>query len=55
MKRRTKHDFYEKTLDNGKLSVVKISHGNGEIPPPVWMKMLKYDLKVTQDYFNSVI
>ena len=48
----TDHEYYRKRLADGTYIVLKLSHGNGEIPAPVWKNMLK-QMHITQEEFNA--
>jgi len=50
----TDHYFYQK-WENGKLKKTKVSKGTGEIPKPLWQDILKKQLQVSKEYFNSKI
>ena len=52
MFRRSNHEYYEKYLPDGTRITTKLSHGSGEIPPPVWHLMLK-QMRITQEEFNA--
>lgn len=51
----TDHYFYRKTDDDGNMRRTKVSKGSGEIHHHMWMEILKKQLQVTQEYFNSKI
>jgi len=51
----TDHYFYQKPDDNGKMRFTRVSRGTGEIDKPLWNKILKQQLQVTKEYFNSKI
>lgn len=51
----TDHYFYRKTDDNGNIRLTKVSKGSGEIHSHMWREILKKQLQVTQEYFNSKI
>ncbi|HAX51426.1 type II toxin-antitoxin system HicA family toxin [Muricomes intestini] len=51
----TDHYFYRKLDDDGTLRLTKISKGSGEIHTAMWKTILKKQLQVTQEYFNSKI
>lgn len=51
----TDHYFYRKLDDNGNIRKTKISKGSGEIPKRLWQEILKKQLQVTKEYFNSKI
>ncbi len=50
--RDTDHEYYRKRLADGSYLVTKLSHGDGEIPPNVWKRMLK-QMGITQEEFNA--
>ena len=41
--------------DDGNIRLTKVSKGSGEIHPHMWREILKKQLQVTQEYFNSKI
>ena len=47
--------YYRKLLPDGAVLRTKGSKGSGEIRPHMWQEILKKQLKVTQEYFNSKI
>lgn len=49
------HYFYRKRDTNGTLRMTKVSKGSGEIHAHMWKEILKKQLQVTQEYFNSKI
>lgn len=51
----TDHYFYRKRDTNGTLRMTKVSKGSGEIHAHMWKEILKKQLQVTQEYFNSKI
>lgn len=51
----TDHYFYRKRDENGNIRRTKISKGTGEIKKNLWKEILKKQLQVTQEYFNSQI
>lgn len=51
----TDHYLYRKTDEGGKIRMTKISKGFGEIHSKMWKEILKKQLQVTQEYFNSKI
>ena len=51
----TDHYFYRKRDDDGTIRMKKVSKGSGEIHRAMWQTILKNQLKVTQEYFNSKI
>ena len=53
--RDTDHYFYRKHDENGNLKRTKISKGTGDIHRHLWSEILKKQLQVTKEYFNSKI
>lgn len=51
----TDHYYYRKIDDNGNMLRTKVSKGSGEIHSRMWQEILRKQLKVTQEYFNSKI
>ena len=51
----TDHYFYRKPDDEGIMRKTKVSRGSGEIDRGLWQKILKRQLQVTKEYFNSKI
>lgn len=51
----TDHYFFRKRMEDGTLKLTKVSKGSGEIHPAMWKMILKRQLQVTQEYFNSKI
>jgi len=51
----TNHYFYTKINDAGKARFTKVSKGTGEIDKNLWNRILKQQLQVTKEYFNSKI
>ena len=51
----TDHYFYRKRDTNGNLRMTKVSKVSGEIHAHMWKEILKKQLQVTQEYFNSKI
>jgi hypothetical protein len=50
--RNTDHWYYEKVLPNGEILRTRISHATGkEIPGNLWRKILKHQLKITEEEF----
>lgn len=47
------HYFFRKLDGGGTLRRTKVSKGSGEIGPVLWREILKRQLCVTQEYFNS--
>ena len=51
----TDHYFYRKDDENGTPKFTKVSKGSGEIPKSLWAEILKKQLRVSKEYFNSKI
>jgi hypothetical protein len=51
----TDHYYYRKVDKNGNLKKTKISKGSGEIHTHLFQEILKKQLQVTKEYFNSKI
>ena len=51
----TDHLFYRKEDAYGNVRRTKISKGTGEIYGYLWKEILKKQLRVTTEYFNSMI
>lgn len=51
----TDHYFYRKVDEDGAIRMTKVSKGFGEIHRAMWQMILKKQLQVTQEYFNSKI
>ncbi|MGN0182565.1 MAG: type II toxin-antitoxin system HicA family toxin [Candidatus Ornithomonoglobus sp.] len=51
----TDHYFYRKQDKDGTIRRTKVSRGSGEIHGGLWREILKKQLQVTEEYFNSVI
>ena len=51
----TDHDFYRKIMPDGTIKRTKISRSSGEIHPYMWKEILKKQLQVKEEYFNSMI
>jgi hypothetical protein len=51
----TDHYFYRKLMPDGTLKRTKVSRGAGEIKGHLWNEILKRQLQVSRDYFNSKI
>ncbi|WP_105614745.1 hypothetical protein [Vallitalea okinawensis] len=49
----TDHYFFRKRMSNGELKRTKVSRGSKEIPRNLWEEILRRQLKVTEEYFNS--
>jgi hypothetical protein len=55
MYKQTDHYFYRKLMPDGTLKRTKISMGSGELSGHLWEEILKRQLQVTREYFNSKI
>lgn len=53
--KQTDHYFYRKRDENGNVRQTKVSKGSGKIHKAMWQTILKKQLQVTQEYFNSHI
>lgn len=53
--RNTDHYLYRKIDENGNLKRTKVSKGTGEIHEHLFQEILKKQLYVTKEYFNSKI
>lgn len=51
----TDHYYYRKIDNKGNIRKTKVSKGSGEIPGHLWQEILKKQLQVTKEYFNSKI
>lgn len=51
----TDHYFYRKKENDGSLKRTKVSKESGEIHYHMWREILKKQLQVTQEEFNSKI
>jgi hypothetical protein len=51
----TDHYFYRKLDGNGNIRQTKVSKGTGEIHGNLWNEILRKQLQVTIEYFNSKI
>jgi len=51
----TDHYYYSKKDENGKIKRTRVSRGTGEIGKRTWNTILKQQLQVTKEYFNSKI
>lgn len=49
------HYYYRKFDNDGNMLRTKVSKGSGEIHGHLWKDILKKQLKVTLEYFNSKI
>ena len=48
-------DHYYRKIDENGIRMTKVSRGSGEIHANMWREILKNQLQVTQEYFNSKI
>ncbi|NJD03631.1 MAG: type II toxin-antitoxin system HicA family toxin [Ruminiclostridium sp.] len=53
--KQTDHYFFQKRDDNGIIRFTKVSMSSGEIGTFLWKEILKKQLLVTDEYFNSKI
>ncbi|MDI3311912.1 MAG: type II toxin-antitoxin system HicA family toxin [Thermoanaerobacterium sp.] len=53
--KQTDHYFYIKRDNDGNIRRTKVSMGSGEIKKHLWQEILKKQLQVTEEYFNSKI
>jgi len=51
----TDHYFYRKVDEAGNVKWTKVSKSSGEIHGHLWQEILKKQLQVTTEYFNSKI
>ncbi|WP_125154418.1 type II toxin-antitoxin system HicA family toxin [Clostridium rectalis] len=51
----TDHYYYRKKSNKGKILKTKVSRGTGEIKYHMWKEILRKQLQVSEEYFNSVI
>lgn len=51
----TDHYFFRKLDNNGNIRKTKVSKGSGQIPKRLWQEILKKQLQVSKEYFNSLI
>ncbi len=51
----TDHYYYRKILKDGTVKRTKVSKGSREIHKKMWQEILKKQLQVTMEYFNSKI
>lgn len=51
----TDHYYFRKFDENGVMRRTKVSKGSGEIHAHMWKEILRKQLQVTQEYFNSKI
>ena len=53
--RQTDHFYFRKFDDNGNIRRTRVSKGSGEIKGHLWDEILKKQLQVSKEYFNSKI
>ncbi|MDR0917600.1 MAG: type II toxin-antitoxin system HicA family toxin [Oscillospiraceae bacterium] len=53
--KQTDHYYYRKQMPDGTIKYTKVSMGTGEITGHLWQEILKKQLQVTIEYFNSII
>lgn len=53
--KKTDHDYYRKLMPDGTLKRTKVSRDSGQIKAHLWENILRKQLKVTKEYFNSKI
>jgi len=51
----TDHYYYRKADNDGTIRRIKVSKGSGEIKYHLWKEILRKQLRVSQEYFNSKI
>jgi hypothetical protein len=51
----TDHDHYRKTLSSGEIIYTRISRGSKQYSPSLFAEILKRQLRVTKEEFNSKI
>lgn len=51
----TDYYFYRKIESDGSIKRTKVSKGSGQINGNLWKEILKKQLQVSQEYFNSKI
>lgn len=51
----TDHYVYQKVENDGTIRKIKVSKGTGEIKHHLWKEILKKQLGITQEYFNSKV
>lgn len=49
----SRDDIYEKVLSNGEILRTRVSKGTGEIGKGLFNRILKQQLRVDKEYFNS--
>jgi hypothetical protein len=53
--KQTDHYFFRKKDKDGNIRRTKVSMGTGEIMGNLWREILKKQLQVSEEYFNSKI
>lgn len=53
--KKTDHWFYRKTMPDGTVKRTKVSMGSGQVKGGLWQDILKKQLQVSEEYFNSKI
>jgi len=51
--KKTSHYYFRKQMPDGTLKRTRVSMGSGQIKDNLWQEILKKQLQVTQEYFNS--
>ena len=51
----TDHYYFRKEEENGIIKYAKVSRGSGEITGNLWNVILKRQIQVTKEYFNSKV
>lgn len=51
----TDHYYYRKIMEDGSIKRTKVSKSSSEIHDKMWKEILKKQLQVTKEYFNSKI
>ena len=51
----TDHYYFRKIDEEGNIKRTKVSKGTGDIHKNLWNEILKKQLQVTKEYFNSKI
>ncbi|HEY0828843.1 MAG TPA: type II toxin-antitoxin system HicA family toxin [Bacilli bacterium] len=54
IKKGSDHWRYRKVMPDGSVKYTRVSHGTGEIGKELFARILKEQLQVTKEYFNSV-
>ena len=53
--RNSDHEYFRKDDENGNPRRTKVSRGTGDIPENLWREILKKQLRVSKEYFNSML